>query len=77
MDAVGRNVTLALHSRSGHKNIGAIVGLAIFTQFWYWYPLLYFLTLSFTPTSIIGLNLDLKVIIYIFSKKNFFVTNSH
>jgi len=38
----------------------SIVGLAIFTQFWYWYPLVHFISLSFTPTAIIGLNKDLK-----------------
>jgi len=61
IDAGGRNVTIALHSRSGHKNMSAIVGLAIFTQFWYWYPLIHFVSLAFTPTAIIGLNKDLKV----------------
>jgi len=61
IDAGGRNQTLALHSRSGHKNITAIVGITVFTQFWYWYPLFHFISLSFTPTSLIGLNLDLKM----------------
>jgi len=61
IDAGGRNVTIALHSRSGHKNMSAIVGLSIFTQFWYWYPLIHFVSLAFTPTAIIGLNKDLKV----------------
>lgn len=61
IDAGGRNSTIALHSRSGHKNMPAIVGLAVFTQFWYWYPLLHFVSLSLTPTAIIGLNKDLKV----------------
>jgi 26S proteasome regulatory subunit N2 len=63
IDAGGRNVTFALHSRSGHKNMSAIVGLAVFTQFWYWFPLIHFISLSFTPTAIIGLNKDLKVYI--------------
>lgn len=33
----------------------------MFTQYWYWYPLLNFLSLSLTPTALIGLNKDLKV----------------
>ncbi len=41
--------------------MSAIVGLAVFTQFWYWYPLIHFVSLAFTPTAIIGLNKDLKV----------------
>ncbi|GFZ10670.1 26S proteasome regulatory complex, non-ATPase subcomplex, Rpn2/Psmd1 subunit [Actinidia rufa] len=32
-----------------------------FSQFWYWYPLIYFISLSFSPTAFIGLNYDLKV----------------
>lgn len=44
----------------------AIVGMAVFTQFWYWFPLTHFLSLAFTPTAIIGLNKDLKVKISIF-----------
>ena len=57
----GRNVTISLQSRSGHLNMPAIVGMAVFTQFWYWFPLTHFLSLAFTPTAIIGLNKDLKV----------------
>eukprot|EP01114_Cavostelium_apophysatum_P007838 TRINITY_DN2003_c0_g1_i1.p1 TRINITY_DN2003_c0_g1~~TRINITY_DN2003_c0_g1_i1.p1 ORF type:complete len:963 (-),score=285.53 TRINITY_DN2003_c0_g1_i1:59-2947(-) len=66
IDAGGRNVTIALHSRSGHKNMTAIVGLAVFTQFWYWYPLVYFVNLAFTPTAIIGLNKDLQMPVFSF-----------
>lgn len=62
----GRNVTISLQSRSGHLNMPAIVGMAVFTQFWYWFPLTHFLSLAFTPTAIIGLNKDLKVKISIF-----------
>eukprot|EP01103_Thecamoeba_quadrilineata_P009829 TRINITY_DN1999_c0_g6_i1.p1 TRINITY_DN1999_c0_g6~~TRINITY_DN1999_c0_g6_i1.p1 ORF type:complete len:976 (-),score=173.29 TRINITY_DN1999_c0_g6_i1:35-2962(-) len=61
IDAGGRNVTIALHSRSGHKNMPAIIGLAIFTQFWYWFPFIHFFSLAVTPTAIIGLNSDLKM----------------
>lgn len=67
----GRNVTISLVSRAGHANMPAIVGTAIFTQFWYWYPLTHMLSLAFTPTAIIGLNKKLEVrnttyIIYVF-----------
>jgi len=61
LDAGGRNVTIALHSRSGHKNMAAIIGLAVFTQYWYWFPFIHFISLAFTPTAIIGLNADLKM----------------
>ncbi|GMF00789.1 unnamed protein product [[Candida] boidinii] len=39
----------------------AIAGLLVFSQSWYWYPLTHFLSLSFSPTSIIGVREDLKV----------------
>jgi 26S proteasome regulatory subunit N2 len=39
----------------------AVVGLVLFLQYWYWYPLLNFLSLSLTPTALIGLDKNLKV----------------
>ena len=61
IDAGGRNVTISLQSASGHSNMSSIVGMAIFTQFWYWYPLTHFLSLAFTPTAVIGVNKALEV----------------
>eukprot|EP00834_Sanchytrium_tribonematis_P002594 NODE_84_length_22354_cov_0.646506.p1 type:complete len:801 gc:universal NODE_84_length_22354_cov_0.646506:14394-11992(-) len=61
LNAGGRNTTISLQSRSGHSNMSAIVGMALFTQYWYWYPLTMFLSLSFTPTAFIGLNKDLQI----------------
>ena len=61
LDAGGRNVTISQLSASGHKKMAAIVGLALFPQFWYWYPLVHFLSLAFTPTAVIGLNRNLEM----------------
>ncbi|CAD7084957.1 unnamed protein product [Hermetia illucens] len=61
IDAGGRNVTLSLQSRTGHTNLQAVVGMLVFTQYWYWFPLAHCLSLAFTPTCIIGLNSDLKM----------------
>nr|KAJ3422693.1 proteasome regulatory particle base subunit [Polyrhizophydium stewartii] len=61
IDAGGRNVTISLQTRSGFGNIPAIVGMALFTQYWYWYPLTHFLSLAFTPTGMIGLNKNLEI----------------
>ncbi|KAK9446473.1 armadillo-type protein [Limtongia smithiae] len=62
IDAGGRNVTISLENRqTGTLNMKAIVGVAVFLQFWYWFPLTLFLSLSFTPTSIIGVRSDLKI----------------
>lgn len=61
IDAGGRNVTVSLQSRTGHTNLQAVVGMLIFTQYWYWFPLAHCLSLAFTPTCIIALNSDLKM----------------
>lgn len=61
IDAGGRNVTIGLQTPTGSLNLPAIVGMAVFTQYWYWFPFTHFLTLSFVPTGIIGLNEDLDV----------------
>jgi 26S proteasome regulatory subunit N2 len=41
--------------------MGSVVGLAIWAQHWFWYPMFHFLELSFQPTYLIGLNKDLKL----------------
>ncbi|KAG6853583.1 hypothetical protein C0991_003107 [Blastosporella zonata] len=61
IDAGGRNVTISLQSRAGSKNTSAIVGMVMFCQFWYWYPLAHCAALAFEPTGIIGLDANLKV----------------
>ncbi|KAF5385252.1 hypothetical protein D9615_001452 [Tricholomella constricta] len=61
IDAGGRNVTISLQSRAGSKNTNAIVGMVMFCQFWYWYPLAHCASLAFEPTGIIGLDANLKV----------------
>ena len=64
IDAGGRNVTVSLQSRTGHTNMMAVVGMLIFTQYWYWFPLAHFLSLAFTPSCVIALNenLDMPVL---------------
>lgn len=61
IDAGGRNCTVSLQSRTGHTNMDAVVGLLVFCQFWYWYPLTHFLSLAFSPACLVGLNADLKM----------------
>jgi 26S proteasome regulatory subunit N2 len=31
-----------------------VVGMLVFTQYWYWFPLSHFLSLAFQPTAVIG-----------------------
>ncbi|GAA5864300.1 hypothetical protein JCM3774_002744 [Rhodotorula dairenensis] len=61
IDAGGRNVTISMQNKSGSGNMPSIVGMALFAQFWYWFPLAHCLSLAFTPTAIIGLTKDLKL----------------
>ena len=61
IDAGGRNVTISLQSRAGSRNTSAIVGMVLFCQFWYWYPLAHCASLAFEPTGIIGLDENLRV----------------
>merc|ERR1719382_2163712 len=50
--------------RTGHTSMLGVVGMLVFTQYWYWFPLAHFLSLAFQPTAVIGLNsnLDMPVI---------------
>jgi 26S proteasome regulatory subunit N2 len=61
IDAGGRNVTISMQSKSGSINMPAVVGLALFTQFWYWFPLAHCASLAFTPTPMIGVDSQLRV----------------
>lgn len=61
LDAGGRNVTVALTSRTGHVNMAAVVGMLVFTQFWYWFPLAHFLSLSLSPTCLVALTGELRM----------------
>merc|ERR1712227_843240 len=61
IDAGGRNVTVSLQSRTGHTSMLGVVGMLIFTQYWYWFPLTHFLCLAFQPTAVIGLNTNLDM----------------
>jgi 26S proteasome regulatory subunit N2 len=61
IDAGGRNCTIGLQTQTGNLNLPGIVGMAVFTQYWYWFPLTHFLSLSFVPTSVIGLDSELDI----------------
>merc|ERR1711871_84540 len=61
LDAGGRHVNITLLTQAGFKKMGSIVGMAVFLQFWYWYPFVHFLSLSFTPTAMIGLNSNIQM----------------
>lgn len=56
LNAGGRNVTIGLKNPlTLGLNAKAVVGMALFVQYWYWHPLAHFLMLSFKPTTLIAL----------------------
>ncbi|CAD7970625.1 unnamed protein product [Amoebophrya sp. A25] len=61
IDAGGRNVCASFFAKSGGVRQGAAVGFLLFTQMWYWFPLIHGLSLAFNPTALIGLNKGLKM----------------
>lgn len=61
LEAGGRNALVKLRSESGACRRGAVVGMLLFTQFWYWFPMLQMFSLCLEPTLLMGLNKDLKI----------------
>ena len=61
IDGGGRNCTLSLQTQTGNLNMPGIVGMAVFVQYWYWFPFTHFLSLAFTPTSVIAVDQKLEV----------------
>ncbi len=61
LNAGGRNATLSMTTRDGHLRQNAVVGLVLFLQHWYWYPMLNFISLALTPTVLIAVDKNLKV----------------
>ena len=62
IDAGGCNTTITLeHRQTSNLNMRAVTGLAVFLQYWYWYPLAHFMSLAFTPTTVVGVTEDLRI----------------
>jgi 26S proteasome regulatory subunit N2 len=62
LDAGGRNVTISLDSSSGNNRAPSTVGIIMALQFWYWFPLLHMLSLSFKPTCLLGIDQSLSIV---------------
>jgi len=61
MDAGGRNSCSSLFSKSGVLRRGAAIGFCLFTQMWYWFPLIHMFSLTLAPNALIGLTDKLKI----------------
>lgn len=61
LEAGGRNVTARIVNEEGHLRMQSVVGMLLFTQFWFWFPLGHCLSLALSPTSVVCMNADLKM----------------
>jgi len=61
LEAGGRNVTARIVNEEGHLRMQSVVGMLLFTQFWFWFPLGHCLSLALSPTSVVCMNTDLKM----------------
>jgi len=61
IDAGGRNVSMNLLSRSGHIRVSSLIGMAMFTQFWFWFPYIHFISLALKPTALVGITEDFRL----------------
>ncbi|OII73307.1 proteasome cyclosome repeat family protein [Cryptosporidium andersoni] len=61
LDSGGRNVVASLFSRTGHIRSKSVVGLTLFSQFWYWFPLVHCISLVYYPTALIGITEDIRM----------------
>jgi 26S proteasome regulatory subunit N2 len=61
MEIGGRNCTISLVSNSGNNRMGSIVGMALFSQYYYWFPMIHFLNLAVHPTILYGVDSNMKI----------------
>lgn len=54
LDAGGRNCVVSLTTPAGFTKPTAVIGMALFTQHWYWFPLLHCLSLATNPTALVA-----------------------
>jgi 26S proteasome regulatory subunit N2 len=54
VDAGGRNARVQLLTNGGRLRKTTAVGLAMFVQYWYWYPLSYFFGVALSPSALIA-----------------------
>jgi len=61
LDAGGRNCSVTFFTKNSILRPGTAIGFCLFTQMWYWFPLIHMFSLTLTPTALIGLNENLKI----------------
>lgn len=61
MASGGGNCVLNLYSEAGTLKIQSAIGVFLFSQYWYWFPLANFIGLAFEPTYLVGVTKGLKI----------------
>lgn len=69
INAGGRNVVISCNSLQGENSVISTVGLALFSNFFYWQPLALTLPLAFHTTAIIGLDIEFNQVPFEFLSK--------
>ena len=57
----GKNASISLVSNTGENKMSSIIGMCLFTQYYYWFPMIHFINLAFTPDFVVGLDKNLKI----------------
>ena len=61
MDLGGKNCVINLVSNTGENKMKSIIGMCLFTQYYYWFPMVHMLNLAVNPTFLFNLDDKLKV----------------
>ena len=57
----GKNCVISLVSNTNENKMKSIIGMCLFTQYYYWFPMLHMLNLSVYPTFLFNLDDQLKL----------------
>ena len=57
----GKNCVINLVSNTNENKMKSIIGMCLFTQYYYWFPMLHMLNLSVCPTFLFNLDDQLKI----------------
>ena len=61
MNLGGKNCVINLVSNTGENKMKSIIGICLFTQYYYWFPMIHMLNLAVCPTFLFNLDDKLKV----------------
>ena len=61
MDLGGKNCVINLVSNTGENKMKSIIGMCLFTQYYYWFPMVHMLNLAVNPTFLFNLDEKLKI----------------